>query len=211
MSGFEIGYSQVFDISHIFQKTLNWDIANIALSDRRCQNRVRGSSGRARGLEGRGPKVRHLNHSIELTLVVKIMNVIFDFSWRAYLPVVVNRNVPAFSIHVLLLFGEPVVHEFRETMSFIHCGGVYQCNGSVVSICDGIVIVDVVLILVKKNLKCFIWLCQTSISCSIARLYCTFSAAITSFRYHILRHYSLVWKTKVHIYIIWINNPKNVW
>ena len=51
---------------------------------------------------------------------------IFDFSWRAYLPVVVSRNALAFSMNVLLLFGEPVVHEFRETMSFIHCGGVYQ-------------------------------------------------------------------------------------
>ena len=68
---------QLCDISHIFQKTLNWDIANIALSDRRCQNRVRGSSGRARGLEGRGHKIRFSNHSIELTLVV--------ISWIWYL------------------------------------------------------------------------------------------------------------------------------
>ena len=61
-------------------------------------------------------------------------------------------------------------------------------NGSDVSICDHVVIVDIVLILVKKTLKCFIWLCQTSISCSIERLYCTFSAAITSSRYHTLQY-----------------------
>ena len=56
------------------------------------------------------------------------------------------------------------------------------------SIYDRIVVVDVVLILVKKNLKCFISLCKTSISCSIVRLYCTFSPPViilcNTFQFH---------------------------
>ena len=62
-----------------------------------------------------------LKSFISLNFSCNITYVIFDCFCRIYLAVVLSRNALALSLNVLLLFGEPVVHELRETVSFTYC------------------------------------------------------------------------------------------